>query len=133
MKALPGAVALASLFCWELTLAADPGAGKSPLTGVEGLLTTLMGLLFVLALIFAAAWLVKRLGHLPLPGKGMVRVLGGVSVGTRERVVVVQVEDARLVLGVCPGRVQTLHVLPAVSEFQRSLDDETKAGSRTHP
>ena len=54
-----------------------------------------------------------------------MRVVGGASVGTRERVVVVEVEDARLVLGVCPGRVQTLHVLPADTDFQRSLEAES--------
>jgi flagellar protein FliO/FliZ len=100
--------------------AAAPAAATGP--GVEGLATTLFGLFAVLALIFGAAWLVKRIGYLPAAGKGPVRVLGGASVGTRERVVVVEVEDARLVLGVAPGRVQTLHVLPRASDFQCSLD-----------
>ena len=41
-----------------------------------------------------------------------MRVVGGVSVGTRERVVVLEVADTWLVVGVAPGQVQTLHTLP---------------------
>jgi flagellar protein FliO/FliZ len=64
----------------------------------------------------------KRIGHLPAANKGLVRIVGGVSLGARERVVVVDVDDARLVLGVSPGRVQTLHVMSAPESFERSLD-----------
>ncbi|WP_172600428.1 FliO/MopB family protein [Sulfurivermis fontis] len=38
-------------------------------------------------------------------------MLGGVPVGQRERVVLIQVGNKQLLLGVAPGRVQTLHVL----------------------
>ena len=72
-----------------------------------------MGLLLILALIVALGWLVRRYGKLPSAGKGIVTVLGGVSLGPRERAVVLQVGEARLLVGVAPGRVQTLHVLGA--------------------
>jgi flagellar protein FliO/FliZ len=98
----------------ETTAAAIPGA--------QSVLTTLMGLGLILALIFAASWVLKRIGHLPAANKGLVRIVGGVSLGARERVVVVDVDDARLVLGVSPGRVQTLHVMSAPESFERSLD-----------
>jgi flagellar protein FliO/FliZ len=115
------ALALAAL--WPAAAAAAESAGRhaTPLPGVEGLATTFLGLGLILALIFGGAWVVRRLGGLPAGGKGLVRVLGGASVGTRERVVVVEVEGARLVLGVAPGRVQTLHVLPAGAGFEQSL------------
>jgi flagellar protein FliO/FliZ len=83
------------------------------LPGPEGLATTVLGLALVLGLIFAVAWVLKRVGGLPPVGRGLVRVVGGAALGARERVVVVEVEGVRLVLGVAPGRVQTLHILPA--------------------
>ncbi len=86
------------------------GVNVSPI-GAEGLLNTFSGLLVVLAVIVAAAWLFKRYGQLSMGGKGMVRVLGGASVGSRERVVVVEVEDTRVLLGVAPGQVRMLHLL----------------------
>ena len=118
------------LFVWLAGLvpawaaAADKLAGEAlPKLGPEGLLTTAGGLALVLGLILGAGWLLKRVGNLPSSGRGLVKVLGGVSLGARERVVVIEIEDTRLVLGVTPGQVHTLHVLPATSEFERSLDE----------
>jgi flagellar protein FliO/FliZ len=70
-----------------------------------------LGLLVVVALIVAMSWVMRRLGGLPGTGAGSLRILGGLSMGTRERVVLIQVGDQQLLLGVAPGRVQTLHVL----------------------
>ena len=102
---------------------ADKGLGikTSPL-GTESLLQTSGGLVLILLLIFGGAWLFKRYGNLPLGGKGVVKVLGGASVGARERVVLVEVENTRLLLGVAPGQVRTLYELPAGTEsFERQL------------
>jgi flagellar protein FliO/FliZ len=48
--------------------------------------------------------------------EGVVRVRGGIAVGQRERVVVVEVRDTWLVLGVAPGTVRALHSLPRPPE-----------------
>jgi flagellar protein FliO/FliZ len=105
------------------------GVGAPPL-GAESLLSTVGGLLLVLAIIIGGAWLVKRYAQLPMGGKGIVRVVGGASVGTRERVVVVEVENQRLLLGVAPGQVRTLHILQGPEQgFQNYLDSE-KGASR---
>jgi len=89
---------------------APAGVGTSPL-GTGALMETAGGLLLILALIIGLGWLVRRYGRLPVAGKGLVTILGGVSLGPRERAVVLQVGDARLLVGVAPGRVQTLHVI----------------------
>lgn len=93
--------------------AAVPAAPRadSDLVAGGGLLQMVFGLAAVLALIVALAWAVRRFGRVqPLPA-GALRVLGGLSLGARERLVLVKVGEAQLLLGVAPGRVQTLHVL----------------------
>lgn len=70
-----------------------------------------LGLLAVVALIVALSWAMRRMGGLAGTTAGSLRILGGLSMGTRERVVLIQVGDTQLLLGVAPGRVQTLHVL----------------------
>ncbi|MEW8461479.1 MAG: flagellar biosynthetic protein FliO [Candidatus Thiodiazotropha endolucinida] len=66
---------------------------------------------------------------MPMGGKGMVRVVGGASVGTRERVIVVEVDNQRLLLGVAPGQVRTLHILQGSGQgFQNYLDNERGSG-----
>jgi flagellar protein FliO/FliZ len=71
-----------------------------------------LGLGLVLALLFATLWLLKRLSAPRGDAAGLMRVVAGTAVGTRERVVVVEVGSTWLVLGVAPGRVTALAEMP---------------------
>ena len=42
----------------------------------------------------------------------LLKVLSGVAVGPRERVVLMEVNDTWLIVGVAPGQVRTLHTMP---------------------
>jgi flagellar protein FliO/FliZ len=77
-----------------------------------GSLTHTMGaLLAVLGLIFVLAWLLRRVQNLrPGGGATSLSVQGGLQVGARERVLWVRAGETHLLIGVAPGRVQTLHV-----------------------
>lgn len=79
--------------------------------GLSTMLSVVFGLALVMAAIGAAAWLARR--YLPgvRAGGGPVRVVGGAHVGTRERVVIVEVRDKWLVLGVTATNVNLLHTL----------------------
>ena len=79
-----------------------------PPTSSGSLLQVLMGLVVVLGLMAAAAWTLKRFGAAKSAGGTTVRIVGGVSVGNRERVLVVEVADQWIVVGVAPGRVNAL-------------------------
>ncbi|MFN2308645.1 MAG: flagellar biosynthetic protein FliO [Gammaproteobacteria bacterium] len=110
-----GALAVCGLLCAQAARAAEDGAAKAPalvepLAGA-GLIQVGLGLFAVLLMIVGVAWLMRRLGGLPGTQGGALRVLGGLSMGARERVVLIQVGETQLLLGVAPGRVQTLHVL----------------------
>lgn len=73
-------------------------------------LQMVLGLFLVLAVIFGLAWLIRRMGQFAGPANAQVKVLGGVNVGQREKVIVIQIADTQLVVGVAPGQVNTLHV-----------------------
>jgi len=92
---------------------ASAGAADVPASGggLSTMLSVVFGLALVMAAIGAAAWLARR--YLPgvRAGGGPVRVVGGVHVGTRERVVIVEVRDKWLVLGVTGTNVNLLHTL----------------------
>jgi flagellar protein FliO/FliZ len=87
------------------------GGGLSDPNMAGSLIQTTLGLLVVLAVIGGVAWAFKRFGHFQAGMQGKMKVIGGVSLGARERVVLLQVGEQQLVLGVAPGRIQTLHVL----------------------
>ncbi|WP_276640624.1 flagellar biosynthetic protein FliO [Siccibacter turicensis] len=87
----------------------------SPLIQVSGALTVII--LFILL----AAWVAKRVGFAPKRGSSRdLNVSASISVGPRELIVIVDVQDARLVLGVTPTQITALHTLPplAVDETQ---------------
>lgn len=89
---------------------ARPAVSNPPLMDSGLVMQMILGLILVLMLIAAGAWLMRR--FMPLRGgQGALQILGGLTLGSRERVVLLQVGDTRLLLGVAPGRVQTLHVL----------------------
>lgn len=74
--------------------------------------TVMVSLALILGGFVAVAWFARR--HLPgLGSQGAVKVVGSTAVGPRERVVLVEVEGTRLVLGVGGGNVRLLHTLPA--------------------
>ncbi|OXV28250.1 flagellar biosynthetic protein flip [Escherichia coli] len=89
------------------TVQSSAPVSAAPLLQVSG------ALIAIIALILAAAWLVKRLGFVPKrTGVNGLKISASASLGARERVVVVDVEDARLVLGVTAGQINLLHKLP---------------------
>jgi flagellar protein FliO/FliZ len=103
--ALPAALLLLAL----PAAGADPPAAP-PLTTVSfsSLVQVLFALLLVLAAIGFFAWLLRRLS----PGNSAtagLRVVGGVMVGPRERLVVVEVGETWLLLGVASGNVSLVH------------------------
>lgn len=103
------ALGAARAFAALPTVASPPPA--PPVGG--GMLQALAGLLVVVGLIFLLAWAARRIGLQRLTGSGVVKVVSSTAVGTRERVVVVEVAGNWLVLGVTASQVNTLHTLPA--------------------
>jgi flagellar protein FliO/FliZ len=70
-----------------------------------------IGLLIVLIVFFLCVWGVRKLGGLTVSSAEKMRVVSGLSLGMREKIVLLQVGKKQLVLGVTPGRIETLHVL----------------------
>ena len=73
---------------------------------------TLFALALVLGLIFGLAWLARRMpGMTGLRGNGGLRVVRSLALGTRERLVVVEVGGTQLLLGTGAGGTRLLHTL----------------------
>ena len=87
-----------------------------PIFTTENMLQIVSSLLLVLIVIGGLAWTLKRFGIGTATSSGHIKVIATAGVGQRERVVVVEIENTRLVLGVAPGRVNVLHCLYESSE-----------------
>ncbi|WP_437613916.1 flagellar biosynthetic protein FliO [Erwinia sp. V71] len=90
---------------------------SQPAVSAGSMLTQVSSVLaFIIILILGAAWLARRFGFAPKrAGAKTLNIRASVTVGQRERVVIVDVEDARLVLGVTAQNITHLHTLPPKS------------------
>lgn len=114
-------------------------ADTSPLVGggSSQMLTVIGALLLVIAAIYASVWGIKRLGNFTQQGGGGIKLLSGVMVGPKERVVLVECGGKKLLLGVATGQVNLLHQFhdsDSLAEggfgdvLQRVGDDELSEG-----
>jgi flagellar protein FliO/FliZ len=118
--AVSAAAVMLALVSSNGALAADSpqsGLNTSPVSFL-GLVQVALALALVLGAIVLFAWLMRRF----VPGQagagGLLKVIGGVMVGPKERVVVVEVGDTWLLLGVAANGVTLVHSMakPASAE-----------------
>jgi flagellar protein FliO/FliZ len=97
----------------ETVATATTAVAPAVSSGVAGQLTQLVfGLLLVLGLIFFLAWLLRRVQQAGPAGKGQViELIGSRALGPRDRLMLVQVGNEQILLGLSPGTITALHVL----------------------
>lgn len=83
------------------------------LIGMAALGKTAAALALVIAIILLCTAVLKRWQTVRQPHGAHLRIVGNTAVGTRERIVVVEIEDTWLVVGVSGGRITKLHERPA--------------------
>ncbi|WP_428382873.1 flagellar biosynthetic protein FliO [Nevskia ramosa] len=79
-------------------------------TALPSLGQTALSLIVVLGLIFALAWLLKRVQGVRLGGPANLRIHAGLQVGPKEKVLMIEAGGQHLLIGVSAGGVNTLHV-----------------------
>ncbi len=93
------------------------------------LMQLVLGLFVVLLCILILAWFAKKMNRFNSLADGSLKVIGGLSMGSRERVVLLQVGEEQLLLGVSPGKINTLHVLSTPLEVSGTQTDNTTGDS----
>ena len=84
-------------------------SARDPISSGSVALQVLLSLALVVGAILLIGWLARRLRVMPSGRGGALRVVDEVALGSKERAVIVEVDGARLVLGVGDGRVVMLH------------------------
>ncbi len=81
--------------------------------GQPDLLRVAVSLLFIVGLLLVLAWVARRSGWMrSAPGRGSLKISALQRLGARASVVIIEVEDARLVLGITSQQITLLHTLP---------------------
>lgn len=89
------------------------GNSGEALVGMAVLGKTAAALALVIAIILVCTALLKRWNNHSSRHGAHLRIVGSTAVGNRERIVIVEVEDTWLVVGVGSGRITKLHERPA--------------------
>ena len=130
------APALAALVLAPAALAASlPGAGHATVSAAPDaaslaapLVRMVLSLAAVLGVVWGLAWLAKRLRQGGAARAGMIEILSGVSLGTRDKVVLLRVGGEQVLVGVSPAGMRALHVIrdgaPPPEAFKSLLGKE---------
>ncbi len=78
---------------------------------LTSLFQVMAALAIVLALFMGVALFLKRISGVSMAGRGHLRILDSLSLGGKERIVLVAVGEEQLLLSATPARISTLHVL----------------------
>lgn len=74
-------------------------------------LRMIVSLAGVLALLGVCAWAARRLRAGGRLGGGLIQIVSGLSLGGREKVVLLRVGDEEILVGISPAGMRPLHVL----------------------
>lgn len=78
---------------------------------------------FIVVLLIGAAWLARKASGGRGFGQEGIKVIGGVVLGPRERIVLLEIGQERLVIGIVPGQIRTLHRLEAPPQTTNSASE----------
>lgn len=126
------ALAFGALLVSETVIAAVAPASAAPGSLSGQLAQMVFGLLLVVGLIFALAWLLRRMQGATPRGGQVIDIVGSRTIGPRDRLLLVQVGKEQILIGHSPGNIEALHVLaepvevpasarPATPEFAQRL------------
>src|SRR3569623_3265555 len=96
---------VAALSCSPLLASAAEVAGKHRVDPVSAvfIVKTAVGLIVVIAIIAGLAWLMRRMGKLGGVMVGQIRIVSSLSLGTREKLLVVKVGEEQFLIGATPS------------------------------
>lgn len=111
--------------------ASAPQHVDSPITG-SYVFQIIASFSIVIFVILALAWMVKKSGRLGTSGNNVLKIVSSLSLGMREKVVVINYDGVNILIGVAPGHIRTLHVLEGVKPVEKkeevTVDKEGFAG-----
>jgi len=94
---------------------------------------TMLGLGVVIALVFGLAWVARRVSALRGIGSGSdspIQVVGQLPLGTRERLLLVEVDGKRVLLGVVPGAISRLDVAESAGQAGEAFASRLSAAHK---
>jgi flagellar protein FliO/FliZ len=112
-------------------LAEQSSASKTATATIEPMSSSYLlkltgGLIMVVVVIFVLAWLIKKMNLTPQSQSGLIKVVAGLNLGARERVVLLEVGGEQILVGLSSGRMDKLHTLTTTVETDALTAESTQ-------
>lgn len=106
------------IFCAFDVYAAEALNNASNTIGISDYLKAILGLAFVIGLFLLSTFLFRRYGSGPMLGRGQLKIIDGLHIGNRERLMLVDIKGKQILLAVTPGKITKLDTLDKVVSTQ---------------
>jgi len=83
------------------------GELNSPVS-LSSVIQVIVGLFIVLIVIAISAFMLKRVGRFSSLDNGILKIVATLAIGTRDRIVLLQAGEQQILIGITPGRINTL-------------------------
>lgn len=116
----------------DTEVSGDAGAGAGVGTGinVDSLLQVLIALILVICIIFILSILAKKFNILPGTSSGLIKIIAGIPLSGKDRLLLIQVGDEQILVSASPGSINKIHELSSLVEPEAvSSTQDPKAGS----
>lgn len=99
---------------------------------VDNLLQVLLALVAVILIIFVLSIALKKLSMLPGSSGRLIKVIAGISLSSKDRLLLIQVGDEQILISASPGNVRKVHELthPVEVEVLASSESSEKSSFR---
>lgn len=84
-----------------------------------------IALVFVVLLIFLIAWFLKRVGYSGMQAHPLMTVKASLPLSTKEKLLIVEIGEEQVVIGVAPGFVGHIKSLDAPLDFSHTKNNES--------
>ncbi len=112
MKALTPVFILPLLLLASFTVvAAEPLTGAGEVVTVTAYIKVILGLLLVIGLFLVSTYLFKRFGNGPMLTRGQMKIVDGLHISNKERLVLVELRGKQLLLAITPGNITKIDTL----------------------
>lgn len=116
---------LGSFLLTALPLYASEAVTNSEFDGRAGfdtMLQILFALLCVILLMVFLSVLIRKYNILPNGSSNQIKVISGLSLNNKDKLLLVQVGAEHLLIGASPGNISKLHTLKNYSESEAQMD-----------
>lgn len=132
------AIALVSEVALAQASSAQSNKAEPVVSNTQHLTQVFVALMLIIGLIFALAWLLKKLGNGSLVGNSHIKVVANMPLGTRERIALIEVGGKQMLVGVTAQQINHLHTfddtvvdtgdVPQNSEFSQKIKEIIAGG-----